>query len=351
MRKSLSAVAAACLAASALAGCGATEKRPVVSAALTDQQLIKAAGPGVVAIRARAKYGLEDEGSGFMIDKQHVMTAAHVVHGAASLKVRFSNGTQMPAVVVGSNDCTDQAVLKLSEPVPNAAVLPISADGAPAPTTKLDLLGFGSNIQAFGHETMSTNALAVTNSIVRHPQMPDDLPAVSPLIQNSPGAEPGSSGGALLTADGEVAGMMVISNTKGTQSYAIPASSLREQLPTLLGGDQHDSPGLDLLGFDQVDLNGYYGSSLGPDVYSWVHRHHYAGLFVDSVQADSPADQAGLQRGDIIYMVKGVSVSSMGDMCSALQSTSAGERITLHAISIDAAGYVHYLKKTMKLAG
>jgi S1-C subfamily serine protease len=350
MRKLLCATAVAGLAGSAvLTGCGATPKQPAVPPRLTDDQLIKAAEPGVVAVQARAKY-FKGEGTGFMVDDDHVLTAAHVVRGAAAITIRFSNGDRVSASIQGRNDCRDQALLKLANPEPDAVTLPLSADGPPAATSHLDLFDYGSNIQRFGHESMTTTSVQVTNGNVRRPGMPLDLPAVSPLIQTGPGPRAGSSGAAMLTPDGAVAGMIILGNQTDSMGYAIPASELRRELPALMSGDQHTSLGIDVLGVPQVDFAAFYGSQrLGNAVARYLRVTHQEGLFVTDVEQPSPADDAHIAPGDVITHVDGAPVRSMRGLCSVMLSTPAGHRITVQGVSMaDDHHFLDTWKRTVR---
>lgn len=335
MRKLLCATVLAGLAGSAvLTGCGATLEQPAVPPRLTDAQMMKTAAQGVVAVQARGKY-YKAEGTGFMIDDDHVLTAAHVVRGAAALKVRFPNGDLVSASIQGRNDCKDQALLKLANPEPDAVTLPLSADGPPAATSHLDLFDYGSNIQRFGHESMTTTSVQVTNGNVARPHMPPDLPAVGPLIQTGPGPREGSSGAAMLTADGAVAGMIILGNQTQSMGYAIPASELRQELPALMSGDEHASLGIDVLSMAQVDLAAFYGDAgVGGVVAHYLHHTHQEGLFVADVEQPSPADDAHIAPGDVITKVDGAPVRSMRGVCGVLQSTPPGHRIKVEGVSL-----------------
>jgi S1-C subfamily serine protease len=347
MRKLLCAAAMAGLAGSLLSGCGATLKRPPVPRPLTQQELIAAASPAVVNVKVRGKYGLIGTGTGFLISSTEVFTPAHVVRAAASIKVRFPNGHIIPARIEGENDCKDQALLKLTEPVRSAVTLPLATSGRPMAASRMVLLNYGINIQARGRQTMSTTPESIINALVRRPVLPGDLPPVSRLIQGDKDAGPGSSGGALVDNAGNVFGMNVIGD--GTSSYMLPAEQLLAELPALRSGDRHSDLGLDLTPFSMFDPTYLYNDrGFGREVRHWVYSQHLAGLVVLNAADNSPGEK--FDFGDIIVEVNGIKVRSMKGMCSALDSSGPGEKITFRGFTVGPPplGVIHYWKLTVK---
>jgi S1-C subfamily serine protease len=336
MRKLLCATAAAAVAGSVLTGCGASLKQPPVPRPLTDQQMIKAAGPGVVEIKTKGRYG-SATGTGFLISSTEVYTPAHVLAGGVSFKVKFASGRIVPARIEGRNDCADKALLKLAQPVHNAVTLPLSASGRPDPNTHFDLLHYGSNIQSFGHETMSTVAMTVTNPhLGGRADVTPDMAPVTDLFQGSPGAPAGASGGPALDLAGNVLGMFVIRGDNDTQAYFEPASQLRGELASLRGGSQHGSLGMEVAGFYQVDLARYYGSRYFARLVTSVMRYyHQTGLFVLATEDGQPADRADIYPGDVITRVNGERVHTMRGVCSVLESSAPGARISVEGVTLD----------------
>src|SRR3954471_23785259 len=169
----------------ALSGCGA-EPRPVppLPRPLDQAQMIKAASRGVVAIKVKTKDGVAT-GTGFVIGKDEILTAAHVTANAENITVRFRDRTVIPARLEGESICRDRALLKLTQDPPKGTpILPLG-DGEPlASNSHLDLLHYGTvAAKKFGTQSMSTSPLTVANPNVPRPDLDASFPKLPNLIQ------------------------------------------------------------------------------------------------------------------------------------------------------------------------
>jgi serine protease Do len=323
--------------AGAVGGC--TEREPTAPALpprLTQQELIGRAERGVVAVKSRGRADVTT-GTAFVIDASRglLVTAAHVTRGGSNIKVRLPDRTTHPARLVGEQVCGDIALLQVVGDTSSLRTLPLGDGAALVRNSETTLLHFGSNIQAFGRQGMSTSPLTVANPVVDHPELGTDMPPVDDLIQLQGVVPPGASGGPVLDRDGGVVGMAVMGETEEPQAYALPASAIRGVLPALRRRSRQDLLGLTGMSVRDVDLARFYAYDLGPsagrEVASIVDRGlreaGLGGFFVSD--AGGAAERAGIGFGDLITSVNGTEVRSMRGVCGVLDSASPGDLLTL----------------------
>ena len=195
--------------------------------------------PGVVDITAEgSSSGGKATGTGFVVDSEgHIVTASHVVDGASKVTVKFADGTTRTATVLGKDDATDVAVLKIdpsgltlhplklgSSSVARRSVPPVAAIGDP-----------------FGYaRSISTG---IVSGLDRTIQAPNGF-TVAHAIQTDAALNPGNSGGPLLDASGEVIGIVdqIATDGNADQSsgvgFAVPIDLVKSQLSALEAGKQ-----------------------------------------------------------------------------------------------------------------
>jgi serine protease Do len=230
------------------------------------------------------------EGSGFIVTPDgYILTNAHVVADAESLIVRMTDRREFTAKVVGIDQRTDVAVIKIDPKGP----LPIVRIGNPASLKAGEwVLAIGS---PFGFENSATAGIV---SAIGRSLPGEDGNGYVPFIQTDVPVNPGNSGGPLFNMQGEVVGInsQIFSRTGGYMglSFAIPidvAMDVREQL--IKTG--HVTRGR--IGVTIQDVNAQLAESFGLD--------RPRGALVSSVQTGSPGEKAGLQPGDVIIAVNG----------------------------------------------
>ncbi|WP_265459953.1 S1C family serine protease [Enterococcus sp. HY326] len=272
------------------------------------------------------------EGSGVIYnidgDTAYIVTNNHVISGADSLSVLLSDGTSVDAELVGTDEYSDIAVLKVSsEGIDTTAEFGDS-----------DALTVGEPAIAIGSPLGTDYANSVTSGIVsslnREVQISTENSNVvtSYAIQTDAAINPGNSGGALVNIEGQVIGInsSKITSTSSGESvegigFAIPSNDVVKIINQLVENGEVTRPGLGVkmydLSFFSSQQREQYLSSLPEDVTS--------GAVIASVVSGSPADEAGLQQYDVITAIDGEEVTSSSDLKSKLYDKSVGDSITV----------------------
>jgi serine protease Do len=261
---------------------------------------------GVPAPEQGPRAPVRGAGSGFIVSPDgYILTNTHVVENAAEVTVRLTDRREFPAKVIGADERTDVAVIKI-----NAANLPIVKLGDPARLKPGQwVLAIGS---PFGFENSATAGIisATARSVPGENYVP--------FIQTDVAVNPGNSGGPLFNMSGEVIGInsQIFSRTGGFMgvSFAIPidvARNVEEQLiktGRVVRGR---------IGVTIQDVNAQLAESFGLD------RPH--GALVSSVDKSGPAAQAGVVAGDVILSVGGHPIERFGELSGAIAAMKPGQ--------------------------
>jgi putative serine protease PepD len=281
------------------------------------EQLYTNVTPGVVDIVATgASSGQSDqfgnpqggstsaEGTGFVYDTQgDIVTNAHVVDGSSSFKVKFQNGNTVSATLVGKDDSSDIAVLKVNVASDQLHPLTIGNSANVVPGEAVAAIG-----SPFGlTETMTSG---IVSAIDRTITAPNNY-SISGAIQTDAPINHGNSGGPLLTMDGQVIGVnaQIESDSGGNDGvgFALAINPVKSVVNTIIAGGtvQH----------------AYLGIHVGDAT--------NGGAKVVSVQSGSPAAAAGLQAGDVITSVDGKPITSADDLTAAVAAHAPKDKVTL----------------------
>jgi serine protease Do len=250
------------------------------------------------------------EGSGFIVSPDgYILTNAHVVDEAGEVTVRTTDRREYSAKVVGVDDRTDVAVLKIE-----AEGLPTVHLGDP------EDLKVGEWVVAIGSPFGFENSVTAGIVSAKARSLPGD--AYTPFIQTDVAVNPGNSGGPLFNLRGQVVGInsQIYSRTGGYQgvSFAIPidvAVEVRDQLIEF-GRVQRGRIGVTI-----QDVNQALADSFGLD--------RPRGALVSSVERGSPADKAGLKPGDVILGVDGEGVEHSGQLPPLVARVKPGGKVAL----------------------
>ena len=239
----------------------------------------------------------------------YILTNTHVVANADEVTVRLTDRREFPAKVIGADERTDVAVIKI-----NATNLPIVKLGDPSRIKPGQwVVAIGS---PFGFENTVTSGIisATARSVPGENYVP--------FIQTDVAVNPGNSGGPLFNMAGEVIGInsQIFSRTGGFMgvSFAIPidvARNVEEQLVKT----GHVVRGR--IGVTIQDVNAQLAESFGLD------RPH--GALVASVDKDGPAAKAGIVPGDVILNVGGHPIERYGELSGAIATMKPGQDVPL----------------------
>jgi serine protease Do len=249
-------------------------------------------------------------GSGFIINSDgYILTNTHVVANSEEVTVRLTDRREFPAKVIGADERTDVAVIKI-----NASNLPIVRLGDPSRIkTGQWVLAIGS---PFGFEN------SVTAGIISATARSVPGESYVPFIQTDVAVNPGNSGGPLFNLAGEVIGInsQIFSRTGGFMgvSFAIPIDVARNVEEQLIKTG-HVVRGR--IGVTIQDVNAQLAESFGLD--------RPRGALVSSVEKDGPAAAAGISPGDVILAVSGKPIDRFGELSSAIAAMKPGAEAQL----------------------
>lgn len=266
--------------------------------------------------------GLGDtaSGSGFVLDTAgHIITNAHVVNDSTAIRVTFNDGFVADAEIVGVDTYSDIAVVKVETDA--VRLHPVTfGDSA--------LVRVGDRAIAIGNPfgLASSMTVGIVSGVGR--QLPSaqliDLNATGgfnnpSIIQVDTQINPGNSGGPLLNSHGEVIGVnTAISTDSGTfqgVGFAVPARTVQRVVPELIEKGHVEYAWLGISTLSAED--GFSVASLAEPLSLPVN----AGVLIDTVTPDSPADKAGLRGGSRSVIIRDENVCAGGDIIVAINGT------------------------------
>lgn len=280
----------------------------------------KAAASTVSVSTARGPYGppfgpypRRGIGSGVVFDPQgHVLTTHHVVDGAEKVIVAFPDGRVLSGTVIGGDEETDIAVVRVS-----------GTDFHPSDFADSEALKVGQPVLAIGNPLGLPGGPTVTSGVISSLRRnlargPGDGVRV---IQTDAAVNPGNSGGPLVDLQGRVVAInsATIPYAEGI-GFAIPINAATEVARQIIEHGRVQRPWLGIAGYD-VDrrIAAYYGLT--------AHR----GVFLAEVTPASPADAAGLQVGDVLTSLGGRPLSGLSDLIEALRERKIGDSVDAEA--------------------
>ncbi|MCW3015849.1 MAG: Protease Do [Solirubrobacterales bacterium] len=267
-------------------------------------------------------------GTGFVVSSDGlIVTNAHVIDGADSIKVKVGDRATVTASVVGVDTSTDIALLR------------IDTGGASLPTLALaDSSGVQIGDAAFAignpYGLDRTLTTGVVSALHRSISAPDGY-AISDVLQTDAALNPGNSGGPLLDATGRVIGVNSQIESSGSSAsgttggntgvgFAVPSNTVKRVVAQLKATGKATHP--------------YLGVSTA-DTTSGV-----TGALVGSVTSGGPADHAGVQQGDVVTKLAGTAVRDAESLTSVLEGHRPGEQVALDVVR---GGQTHTLQVTL----
>ena len=298
----------------------------VSSSGMTTSQVSEMVSPSVVVITTEqvvysqwSWYGQNQvesgAGSGVIISSDgYILTCAHVVSGASQITVTIGD-TDYTATVVGEDDTSDVAVLK------------IDATGlTPATVGDSDSLSVGDSVLAVGNPLGELGG-TVTSGIVSALNRSVTIQGTSStntmsLIQMDASVSPGNSGGGLFNMNGELIGLV---NAKSSSSdaeglgFAIPINDAIQVAQDLL--ENGYVSGRPYMGITYIAVtDAQTAAQLNVNAY---------GVYVVDVVQGGPADKAGLKAGDRIVSIDGTEIAQKDDLGTLMQQHTAGDTLCI----------------------
>jgi putative serine protease PepD len=286
----------------------------VANADLTVGQIAKDATKSVVEVDAMTSGGSQSfpfgdnggsaaEGTGFVYDtKGDIVTNQHVISGAGTVKVKFSDGSTYTASVVGSDSATDVAVLRVN--APSSKLNPLTL----ADSSKVEV---GDGVVAIGNPfgLDGTVTSGIVSAVGREISSPDDTP-IEGAIQTDAAINHGNSGGPLLDLRGEVIGITSQIQSEGGGNdgvgFAVPSNTVKSIAAQLIANGKAEHA---LLGVTPTDTAN--------------------GVRIATVKSGSAADDAGLKQGDVITAVGSTKITSSAQIRAIIAGKQPGDGLTL----------------------
>lgn len=301
----------------------------------TSIEVFQTASPSVVYINTRQRRAnpwtqrqFEVEagtGSGFVWDENgHIVTNFHVIKGASSAQVVFTDQTGYDATLVGMSEDHDLAVLRIDAPLDRLNPVLIGSS---------DSLQVGQSVFAIGNpfrleQTYTTGVISALNKSLR--SQGTSGRTIDDVIQIDAAINPGNSGGPLLDSAARLIGVnSAIYSPSGASAgigFAIPVATVNRVVPEIIANGQYEPPQLGIR--SHLNLNRLVASQLD------VH-----GIVISEVVPDSPAEKAGLTAareaqgrivlGDILLKADDVRITSVNELRAALEQYQSGDTVVM----------------------
>ncbi len=251
-------------------------------------------------------------GSGFIIDKDgYIITNNHVVNGADEIKVKLADGREYKAKVIGRDQKTDLALIKISSLFKDLPALSLGDS---------DKIRVGDWVLAIGNpfgleETVTQGIISATGRVIGSGPYDNFLQTDAPI-------NPGNSGGPLINLSGEVIGInsAIIQSGQGI-GFAIPSNMAKKIVPPL------KEKGKVTRGWIGISVQ-----SMTPEIAQALGLKEAQGSLVGEVVPGGPADAAGIKRGDVIVSFDGKEIKKIGDLPMLVADTPAGKTAEVKVI-------------------
>ena len=248
--------------------------------------------------------------AGHIVTNNHVITAGGGTTPSENITVTLSDQRNVPATVVGHDQATDLAVLKIDEP--NLTPAPFADPASLQVGQEVVAIGFALDLE--GAPTVTRGVISAKNRTIQ--EQPFTIPDA---IQTDAGINPGNSGGPLVNAFGEIVGI----NTaiiRGAQNigFSISVALVEPTVAELITNGEIERA---YVGISSVDVNEAIARNFELPV---AH-----GIAITIVESGSPADQAGLRQNDVIVSIDGRRIANSGELLAVLADKRPGNVVTV----------------------
>ena len=251
-------------------------------------------------------------GSGFIMDpKGYIITNNHVVEGADKITVRLIGGKEFKASIKGRDPKTDLALIQITNPPPDLPNLKLGDS---------DAVRVGDWVMAVGNPFGLSHT--VTQGIISAKGRVIGAGPYDNFLQTDASINPGNSGGPLLNLNGEVVGInaAILASGQGI-GFAIPSNMAKSVIPQLLEK-----------GKVTRGMIGVLVQNVTPELAKSFGLSEPKGALVAEVNPDSPAEKAGIQRGDIIIEFNGHPIHEMNELPRLVADTPPGTKAHLKVL-------------------
>ena len=253
----------------------------------------------------------EGQGSGIILDKKGlIITNNHVIDGANQVRVSLKDGRTFTGEVVGADEATDVAVIRV-----DASDLPAAELG------DSEMVRVGQFVLAIGNALALPGGPTVSMGLLSAKGRP--LPGTDfifeGLLQTDAAVNPGNSGGPLADLDGRIIGMttLMIPYAQG-MGFAIPINTVKKIAQEIL---ENGKVARRWIGISGIDVT--------PQLARRYNLQTESGFLVAEVVPRSPADYAGLRNGDVVVGAGGNDVKHTKDLLLAISKVGAGDNIRI----------------------
>ncbi len=278
----------------------------------------------------------ESSGSGIIIAQNNskllLVTNNHVINGATTIEIVFSNEKKATAKVKGTDANADLAVLSVDMDQldkETAEVIKVATLGDSSTMVPGEMVVAIGNALGYGQSVTVGYVSAVNREVTISDQK-------MTLLQTDAAINPGNSGGALINTKGEVIGINSVKFASAEvegMGYAIPISNAVPLINELMNREVVAASEQGFLGIDT--------STAQEVTEAYSQRFNMPiGIYVNDVIEGSPAERAGLMQGDIITGLDGIKVETIEELKDALQYKKAGQNVKLIVQVIDGGAYV-----------
>ncbi len=296
-----------------------------IETAITDA--VEKVGPAVVTVVGQLPdqmsffgviSGGTASGSGVIIsDKGYIITNNHVIEGVQSLKVILADGAERSAQVVGNDQFTDLAVLKVDGSLPAVAELGNSDTLKPGET----VIAIGSPLGNFKN-TVTTGVISATGRSLDS----GNGYLLEDLLQTDAAINQGNSGGPLVNLAGQVIGIntLIVRDSQSSSTvveglgFSIPSSTVQVIAGQIIANGSIARPNV-----------GIRYQTIDPTIAQRYNLPVQWGVYVVDVTANSPADRAGIQVGDIITQIGDYPLSDSQPYLNALFHYAPGDTVKI----------------------
>ena len=264
------------------------------------------------------------QGSGVIIDQKGlVLTNAHVVERVDNVSVTLADGTNCDGKVLGTDVVTDLALVKIED----------SLNSSFAPLGNSEDLEVGDWAIALGtpYGLEKTVTLGIISSLHRDINSLGFSDKRLDLIQTDAAINPGNSGGPLINSNGEVIGIntLVRSGPGAGLGFAIPINLAKTVSDQLLKNGEVIHP---YLGVQLVSLNPKIAKEHNNDPNSLVQLPERSGALIQSIIPNSPAEKAGLRRGDLVIAAENMSINEPKALLDEVEKAQIGKTFLLNIL-------------------